>query len=83
MIGSLIDNVLRQYGLRYSDFRRSANAAISNVFIVDIGLVGTAGNQLPEFHGLFNPLQSSRHPYFSQYTDARTTGLFSLSTINV
>jgi aminoglycoside phosphotransferase (APT) family kinase protein len=35
MNGSLIDNVLRQYGLRYSDFHRSANAAISNVFIVD------------------------------------------------
>ncbi len=48
MSGSLIDNVLRQYDIRYSDTRRSANAAISNVFIVDNRYVVRSRTLVPE-----------------------------------
>ena len=48
MSGSLIENVLRQYDIRYSDTRRSANAAISNVFIVDNRYVVRSRTLVPE-----------------------------------
>jgi aminoglycoside phosphotransferase (APT) family kinase protein len=53
MSGSLIDNILRQYDIRGGDLRRSANAAISDVFIVDNRYVVRSRTLVPEIRKKF------------------------------